>query len=386
VRGCERVISRTLKRELRTLRVVALLVGALIFLSACVLRGAVAETVLPYVGLRTTNGYQPLPADSAAARPAPIHVGSISDEQYAQWHVPPFYKKTLTIRNLPVIGSEKVSDYAFLECAYLLDHMLQDSPPWVTAALVQGHVKVGIISVVEYTMDMPENQTPDNRVPAHAAFQDRRSRGLGARDLPTCAEENLLNLRGDPYTAENITLHEFSHTIASNLDRTRPGWFARLRHRYEQAMKQGLFAHTYSATNEQEYWAEGAQMWFNCAVVRKDSSVHNGIWHRAQLKAYDPGLAALLTEVFGDGAWRYVKTTNQPVVVEGVTYTRSPEDLAHLAGLQPERQEFPVFSFEKSPRIAAELQRRNLKHMELQDAAAGIERRPADAKDNGPGS
>ena len=233
--------------------------------------------------------------------------------------------------------------------------MLKDSPSWVTeAAVVKGRVKIGIISVVEYTMDIPENQRRGNMDPAQAAFQDRRSRGLGGRGLATCAEENLLNLATDPYRNENITLHEFSHTVASNLDNTKPGWYARLREAYQEATDKHLYDGNYAGSNEQEYWAEGAQSWFDCARKEEKSprAVHAGIWNRDQMKAYDPPGAALLKEVYGDGAWRYVKSTNIPVVVGDVTYTRSPEDLTHLAGL--DRTEMPAFNFNNSPRIQAD--------------------------------
>jgi hypothetical protein len=150
---------------------------------------------------------------------------------------------------------------------------------------------------------------------------------------------------------ENITIHEFSHTVASAIQRVRPEWYEKLRATYQQAMKEGLFAHTYSATNEQEYWAEGAQAWFDCASQRKDATVHSGIWNRDQLRAYDPRLAGLLKEVYGDGAWRYVKTTNQAVRVGDQVFTRTDAELTHLAGM--DRAGFPVFRFENSPRIKA---------------------------------
>jgi hypothetical protein len=314
-------------------------------------RGPEAAT-LPagYTGPTTTNAYQPS-ATGAEPAPAAIQVMAIPESLRRSYRIDPFYAKTLTIRGIPIIASAKTSDYALLECAYTLDHMLANSPASVTQALVAARVRVGILLVVEYTMDIPENQNRRNMEPAQAAYQDRRSRGLGGLPLATCAEENLLNLRTDPYSAENITIHEFSHTVASALRRSTPAWYQRLRETYQEAMKEGLFAHSYSATNEQEYWAEGAQAWFDCAARRADPAVHSGIWNREQLKAYDPRLAKLLTEVYGDGTWRYVKTTNVPVRVGDETYTRSPPELAHLAGLDWEV--LPGFSFERSPRIRA---------------------------------
>jgi hypothetical protein len=313
-----------------------------------------ALTPADYVGPTTANTYTPLPdvdvEGTTFAKP-PIHVQPISDDLRHTYRLNPFYKKNLAIDGIPIVASEKVSDYALLECAYTLDHMLEGSPQKVKDALVKNKVRVGIISVVEYTMDIPENQTPRNMNPSEAAFQDRRSRGLGGMPWATCAEENLLNLRHDHYTNENITIHEFSHTVASALRRVDKAWYEHLRDTYKQAMAEGLFAHSYSATNEQEYWAEGAQAWFDCASLYKDPTVHSGIWNRQQLKDYDPRLAAILQEVYGDGTWRYVKTTNQPVVVGDERYTRTPAELTHLDGIQ--RDKMPAFDFNNSPRIQA---------------------------------
>jgi hypothetical protein len=37
------------------------------------------------------------------------------------------------------------------------------------------------------------------------------------------------------------------------------------------------------------------------------TDVNNGIRTRADVKSRDPGMAALLTEVYGDGKWRYTQ-------------------------------------------------------------------------------
>jgi hypothetical protein len=65
------------------------------------------------------------------------------------------------------------------------------------------------------------------------------------------------------------------------------------------------------------------------------------VWNREKLKLYDPRLAAFLAETFGDGAWRYAKTTD-----------RGDDELAHLRGI--DREQLPEFDFENSPRIQAD--------------------------------
>jgi hypothetical protein len=318
------------------------------------LAAAATQPLPAYRGPTTTATYVPMSTPGEADQstsPSPQRVGPIPEAVRRDFKIAPFYTKSITVRGMPIIGSDKVSDYAFLECGYVLDHMLADSPAWVRSALTRAKVRVGIISVVEYTMDIPENQTQRNLRPTAAAFQDRRSRGLGGIPLATCAEENLLNLPSDPYRHEDITIHEFSHTVAYAIGAVDRDWYRRLRQTYQQAMKAGLFAHSYSATDEQEYWAEGAQAWFDCADPKKDPVVHSGIWTREQLKRYDPDLAALLAQVYGDGLWRYVRTDGKPLIADDQTTTRPASELAHLAGL--DRTQLPAFNIRNSPRVRA---------------------------------
>ena len=60
----------------------------------------------------------------------------------------------------------------------------------------------------------------------------------------------------------------------------------------------------YAANNSAEYWAEGVQDWFD--TNRTMDHDHNQLHTRDQLKTYDPPLATLCAEVFGDTPWRFV--------------------------------------------------------------------------------
>jgi len=316
-----------------------------------------------YQGLRTTRAYQPLSTPGSTA-PAAVRVVPIDDELRRSYRIDPFYTKTLTSAGVVIVGSDKVSDWAFLEAAYTLDHQLHDSPRWVRDALTTNKVRLAILAVVEYTMDLPENNRRKRTV-AEAAFQDRRSRGLGGMPNCSCAEENLLNLRGDPYggdgspdAGENITMHEFAHTLASAIGRAqgRDGDFwTKLRKGLADAKAPGghlaVFnenrrSPVYASSNEQEYWAEGTQAWFDHANPRNSG----GLDTRDDVKQKDPQLAALLTEIYGDGPWRYHKTTAKN---SDGTPMRSPEELAHLEGLDALRDQFPVYNNKNSPRIIA---------------------------------
>ena len=75
---------------------------------------------------------------------------------------------------------------------------------------------------------------------------------------------------------------------------------------------------TYSSTNRSEYWAQGVGTWFNANPGFKTVST------RKALKNYDPGLASLLTEVFGDSVWHY-------------TLPAARIHLPHLQGFDPQK-------------------------------------------------
>jgi len=60
----------------------------------------------------------------------------------------------------------------------------------------------------------------------------------------------------------------------------------------------------YAGSNRHEYWAEGFQSWYD--TNRTMDHDHNHINTRAQLKTYDPDLAALCEEILGDTPWVFV--------------------------------------------------------------------------------
>ncbi len=82
-------------------------------------------------------------------------------------------------------------------------------------------------------------------------FIDARARGMGGSDTDpycSCAEENLLCYPGDPYSTENILIHELAHNIhlrgMANVD---PQFVIRCQASYDAAMKAGLWRGKYAA-------------------------------------------------------------------------------------------------------------------------------------------
>src|SRR5262249_38378769 len=118
----------------------------------------------------------------------------------------------------------------------------------------------------------------------------------------SCGEENLLNLRGDRYNRENILIHEFNHAIhQQGLRVVDPTFDRRLRETYQAAMDKGLWKNTYVATDPGEYWAEGAQAYFD--GMRPQFGANT----REKLREYDPRLFQLVDEVYRQSKFRYVR-------------------------------------------------------------------------------
>ncbi len=226
-------------------------------------------------------------------------VAEVPKEVQQALNLDPFYKKHTSAGGLPVLSSEKVSDKALLEAAYLIKQMLANRED-VLKTLIKNKVRFVVMAPTETTTDVPEQRrmTPKD-------YWDKRARGLGGR-VTSCGEENLLNLKGDRYRNENILVHEFAHAIHNlGLRSLDPKFDGRLRETYTRAMEKGLWKGTYAATNAGEYWAEGVQSYFDCNAPA--GGVHNDINTREKLRKYDPDLFQLIDQAFKQAKWRYVR-------------------------------------------------------------------------------
>jgi hypothetical protein len=98
----------------------------------------------------------------------------------------------------------------------------------------------------------------------------------------------------------------------------------RLQKTYEKAMKKGLWKDKYASNNRAEYWAEAVQSWFD--TNRKPDHDHNHVDTRKELKEYDPDLAKLVAEVFGDKPWKYVRPSDRkaPGHLKGYDRSKAP--------------------------------------------------------------
>ena len=242
--------------------------------------------------------------------------GPMPGDLAASWHLDPMYTQHRAVHGLPIVASDKVHPMALEEAAWLIEHMIGHRPD-VLQAMADNRTRYVIMACSEFTTDIPEHQDLYPR-----SWWDVRARGLGAtptRPAVSCGEENLLALGGDPYPTENILIHEFAHAIHQmGLVDTNPAFNGKLERAYAQAMEEGRWGGTYAATNHHEYWAEGAQSWFN--TNRENDDLHNAVNTRAELIAYDPKLAALCSEVFGNGDWRYVNPRSRLPGTDGTAH------------------------------------------------------------------
>ena len=212
----------------------------------------------------------------------------------------PFYKKYLNVNGIHLISSHRVPDSALYAAQRTLEAMTRLLPPDVLKAMTDINTRVGVMARYEGTTDIPEH--------AHLAADtslnwDLRARGLGGGlhdPLTTCAEENLLAYQIDKYHAEDILVHEFSHSIhLIGLVTVYPGINAELKEALAAAIAEGKWKNTYAATDIAEYWAEGVQSWFNVnAEVKTPDGKHNHVNTRKELKKYDRRLYDIIHRYF----------------------------------------------------------------------------------------
>jgi len=213
------------------------------------------------------------------------------------------YTKFTSVSGYPIVACSNVNDYALKEAAHLVAMMMSRRPDALDMMTASGS-RLCILGYNQYTTDLPEfaQFKPKD-------YWDARARGTGGSQTDpycSCGEENLLGYPGDPYSTECILIHEFAHNIhlrgLVNLDTT---FDRRLKDAYEAAMKEGLWAGKYASVNHHEYFAEGVQSWFG--NNRENDHDHNHVNTREELIEYDPRLAAICREVFGDTELVYTK-------------------------------------------------------------------------------
>ena len=245
----------------------------------------------------------------------------------------PFYQQWIDVQGFPVVASAKVNPYALKEAAWQIWQMIGHRRD-VLEVLVEKKMRFSIIAHNELISEIPEYSLP---FPDFLSFW---ARGIGGSGLEvpghpavSSSEENILHYPPDD-GSYNVLIHEFAHAIHRfGLNTIDPTFDNRLKIAYDAAMEQGLWQGTYASSDRREYWAEGTQGWFH---PKGRGSFSNFGTTRSALKAYDPPLAALLAEIYGDTQWRYTP----PAVRLNLPYLQgfNPQDSPTFQGF-PELEE-----------------------------------------------
>ena len=244
----------------------------------------------------------------------------------AFFELDPYYEQWINVRGLPVIAPAKVNPYAVKEAAWLIEKMIGHRPD-VLRAMVSNKARFSVVAHTDIITEIPEYR--DVGTPDFLAFW---ARGAGGSEGATVSssEENILAFPGEAPQEYNVQIHEFAHGIhILGLNTLDPTFDERLQMTYEAAMKKGLWQGTYASSDKREYWAESTQAWFHHNTPGSFKNL-DPIRHttRQALKLYDPELAALLAEVYGDRQWRF-------------TPLETRTHLPHLQGFNP--QDSPIF-------------------------------------------
>ena len=217
----------------------------------------------------------------------------------------PFYEKHTSAGGIPIAASSNVPDVVLIRARDTINQML------VLREDIQDELaRVGLVIVIagrtEVLTDIPGYRDIYERFPdAEFDWNERHQGGGifgGTLSEPTVVwEQNVGCYDDDLFPYEDILIHEFAHTVLRyGIERLTEGqgFRQRLNQAYSDALDAGLWANTYARENADEYWAEGVQSWFGLNDI--PGPIHNDVNTRVELEDYDPTLAGLVGEVFGD--------------------------------------------------------------------------------------
>ena len=149
----------------------------------------------------------------------------------------------------------------------------------------------------ELTTDIPEHSWLGSEY-------DERARGLGAtlsNPVGSSAEENALCHLDDRYSGQDITIHEFAHSMhLTGLALVFPSFTSELIDLYNTAKAGNYWSSGhYGMTDYKEYFAEAVQSYFDANYPSSTAPTT-----RDQLESQDPDLYHFLVKYLGDRQWK----------------------------------------------------------------------------------
>ena len=237
-------------------------------------------------------------ADTSSAKPAESGVAARPLITPIEPPESGFYAKRLDYEGIVIKAPTNVVDEALFAARDRLAMMLGCLPS-VRARLREAGAELHIIGRDQVTTDLPEWRHDKGKPLAeyHGLTRDERTRGMGGL-MTSCGEENLLKLERDRYRGRDICVHEFAHNILGHgVPRAVRD---KVREQHRRSLERGLWAGSYAASNEHEFFAELSMWYFGTRgdLGMKGAKPENG---REGLKRYDPEAFALLDEFYRGG-------------------------------------------------------------------------------------
>jgi len=183
-------------------------------------------------------------AASHQARAGKHEVKPISEAQARTYKLDTaFYKKGTMVQDILIATSDRVSDYAHLEAAYLFDMIMNSIDPQIAQRIRDQKVLCILVGHDEFTSQVP--QFVSNKTGKELDFYNWRRRGFltkrNDRYIVLFAEEDVLEYEGG-MRLESILIHEFGHVIHGA--------------GFDKALQERLTA-TYKNSREQGIWSDG---------------------------------------------------------------------------------------------------------------------------------
>jgi hypothetical protein len=233
----------------------------------------------------------------------------------AKFQIDPYYPKFTYAREFWVLGSKRVRDEALLRANHVIRKMFAYRQDILKAMIADG-ARLVVLGCDEKLSDLPEFKDAKGQ----AGFDEVRYQDYTPNlKLMVVPEENVLGFPADPFAGRCMMVSVFAKAIyhvtglrpaIPNFDRRldRQQYELRVKrmdiefdHKlgqlYEEAVSKGLWQGTAAARNRVEYWAAGVEAYFDAAGDGEPPKLADRpITTRELLKAYDPGLYALVDE------------------------------------------------------------------------------------------
>jgi hypothetical protein len=238
----------------------------------------------------------------------------------------PAYTKLVYAREFPVLGTAKVGDEAMLKANDTIRKLFAYRHDLLKVLIGQG-ARLVVLGREERLSDLPEFK----EARTSATFDEVRYLDYDpALKLMVVPEENVLGLKGEPFSGECMTINILAKAFYAaaghrpvdpafekkgvehqqyelRVQRMDTRFDARLRKLFAAARPH--WKGTVAARNQEEYWAAGVTAYFDgSGGGQAPLGAPRPITTRETLKAFDPGLYRLVDETMAYGErvdWRF---------------------------------------------------------------------------------